>query len=442
MGNQAQKIRRLQRRRLYIPVTQFSGIQQKAFAPALTMTDGSNVATYSQADIKGADVVADSAATDVAIAAAPGGGMGGGGNNDDYIMAGAIFSTLTTTPAVAASPDVPRNVVVYVENDSGNPLNMFVGSMVVGITGTFRGAAQIEDITFAVADDEKAVATANGRVMNGVKPFDTITALAITNAAAATLKMAIGLGNEFGLPIAGDTGAEADIIKITAAAVDLDPTGTYDVTNETVNLSGGSDTADGLDFTIIYTVDYDGAAGTIASTAVDTLLVSAGVGNPILMEIPALGFMAMLMEAAADDVRHIMPMPSDMDRYNPIRVRVWWSSEAAAVTTRDITWKFLYGALTSETSAIAAPATELNTALVVDAVVGTAKVIQKTAWGVIDRGTITTSQDVLAFLVEMDAFDAALSEAKYLLGVEFEYSPKEATQGLPRPRIEASPITP
>lgn len=158
---------------------------------------------------------------------------------------------------------------------------------------------------------------------------------------------------------------------------------------------------------------------------VDTLLASAGAGNALLEEIGTTGLMALVMVSAADDIAHTMIVPSDWDRHQPIYVRVIWASEAAAVGDRDITWKFMYAELTPGVTAIAAPTTVLDTVLVAQAPLGTAKTFERSATaGKINANAIADASLYWSFIVEMDAFDAAFTEDKYLIGVELEYTPK------------------
>lgn len=159
---------------------------------------------------------------------------------------------------------------------------------------------------------------------------------------------------------------------------------------------------------------------------IDTVLQSAGAGNPLLTEIGTTGIMGLLMAAAGDDVRHCMAIPGDWDRAQAINVYVHWATEAASATSRAAVWKFLYGLIIPETTAIATPATVLDTAIASDPAKGTAKVWQRSPAGVLKGGTIADAVLALAFLVELDDYPTTttFTENKYLLGVEFEYAPK------------------
>lgn len=158
--------------------------------------------------------------------------------------------------------------------------------------------------------------------------------------------------------------------------------------------------------------------------AADLALVSAGIGSAPLEEINSLGLMGLKMNTAANDVRHVMQVPSVWDRGQPINVRVHWCSAAAAVGDRTVTWKVLYGELTPDTTVLIAPATALDTAIAADVPIGTAFTYQISPTGVIDKNQIAKVAEEMSFLVEMDAKHVDHSEDIFLLGVEFEYTPK------------------
>ena len=180
----------------------------------------------------------------------------------------------------------------------------------------------------------------------------------------------------------------------------------------------------GPSVSIVYQCDYDGAAGTIAEIAVNSLLVSAGTTNPALVEIGTLGFMGLKMAALGDDVRHVMPVPSNWDRHQDIRVRAIWATES--VTTADrVVWKFLYDELTPDVTELVAPATALDTVIAADAPIATAKTLLRSPAGIINAKSIADTELYWSFLLESDAQTGnPLTDGVYLLGVEFEFSPK------------------
>lgn len=163
---------------------------------------------------------------------------------------------------------------------------------------------------------------------------------------------------------------------------------------------------------------------------------SVGAGVPLMDEIGTTGLVGCLTDTAGDDIGHTMAIPTNWARNQPIRVRAIWESAAAAVGDRDITWKFLYTLLIPDTTALIVPATALDTVIVADVPLGTALTIQRSPAGVINANTIGDTVLYMAFLMEMQAFNAALSEDKHLIGVEFEYTPRFG-QGKPSPEARA-----
>lgn len=159
--------------------------------------------------------------------------------------------------------------------------------------------------------------------------------------------------------------------------------------------------------------------------AATTVLDSIGAGDPVFQEIGTTGLNGLLMASDGDDIRHFMRIPTNWDRDHPIYVRVVWSS--ASTTSADtIDWVVLFDQIEPETTGgtVIAPATALDTAIAQDTVHGTANVVQKTANGVINGGTLLDASEYISFLVEMHDFAAGLTEDKNLLGIEFEYTPK------------------
>jgi len=150
---------------------------------------------------------------------------------------------------VAASPDVARNVCFCVTNDSGGALTLFVGAVTLHIVGTYKGAAQTEDISITVTDAQKTIANGKFRYKYGNKPFDTITAITqpayATDAMAATLKISVGLGSKVALYDTLLDPASAAVFKITVNGADQAVTG-VDTTYNTVNLGTLTDNDDAV----------------------------------------------------------------------------------------------------------------------------------------------------------------------------------------------------
>ena len=167
-------------------------------------------------------------------------------------------------------------------------------------------------------------------------------------------------------------------------------------------------------------------------------IVTAGTNNPPLVEIGTTGLVALKTNTQNDDISHLMPIPWDLDRHQATRARVWWACES--VTAADtILWAVLYKVLTAGTTAIAAPATALDT-VINAATLGTttAKVIQASSWGIINAGKIVNTANLIGLLVKLSNFAAGLTEDKYLLGLELEYTRR--TANTPRNQLPGKSI--
>lgn len=213
---------------------------------------GAEIETYTQGDIKG------SKTTDVGIAS---GALQTNGN---------LISTLadaanTTAMTVALQPDLPRNIGVAFKNTNvGASTGNATG---VVITGTFRGAAQTETISFTALE---LTSTAQNEVATkyGAKPFDTITSITNPVAQPSGWQHGVGPGSKVGLPQPVNPNVEASIQKITKNGADLAVTGLYG-TNGTVNLGT---LADGDDFVIQYLAGGEVTTGTDLSAVTVRLL--------------------------------------------------------------------------------------------------------------------------------------------------------------------------
>lgn len=230
---------------------------------AVSMTDGSRINTYAPGggDLKGATNLAGTEGNADQAA---------GPVNAALLLAEDTFTNFAGTMTPTTQPDVPRNVVIVIDNTTGGALDLFEGTTTFAITGTSpTGAAQTENVTLVSTAGNKSVASAKFRFVQGVKPFATVTSVAITNAPAGALSGSLGVGTRIGLPSALDTGVLADVIDITVTGARVAPTATVanaggvDTTNNAINTGT---TADGFDLGVIYKEDFDGAAGTATFT--------------------------------------------------------------------------------------------------------------------------------------------------------------------------------
>lgn len=181
------------------------------------------------------------------------------------------FTNLAGTATPTAQPDVPRNVVLTVANDSGGSLALFEGTSVYTITGVFRGAAQVETLNWTSSAGNKTIATAKFRTLAGVKPFDSVTTVTWTNAPAGGLKLSLGVGAAMGYPENSLSGVDGDFIKTTVSGANYATASLIDHTNKTIMVAAsGADTADGFDLA----TQYKGVLGPMSEVANTTSLAA------------------------------------------------------------------------------------------------------------------------------------------------------------------------
>lgn len=165
--------------------------------------------------------------------------------------------------------------------------------------------------------------------------------------------------------------------------------------------------------------NYVGAAGATAG---------AHSGAPVFQEISTFGVVGLLMDTAADEANTYITLPGDIDLNKRIYARVHWTS-GSTDTADTVTWKVWYKPLVFNTTAILAIGNTGGTAL--DSVVAAQDVPVATAYawcvtqeGYMDAGKLPEDTGALLWSVELDAFDAGLTEDKFLLGLEIRYTPR------------------
>lgn len=171
-------------------------------------------------------------------------------------------------------------------------------------------------------------------------------------------------------------------------------------------------------------IDYIPVTQFQGLTTAATVFVSVGAGAPIFQEVSTFGINGCLLDSDADEVSHLMRIPTKWDRDNNIYVRFIFATESATAADT-ILWKFLYGLFTPGTDALAAPATALDTVLASQTVKGTTRTLERSVVaGVLNGGTIPDADLYMAFTC-IKVSDVGIAESIFFLGVEFEYTEKK-----------------
>lgn len=131
------------------------------------------------------------------------------------------------TVGAITNPDVPRGVMISIQNDSGGPLDLFEGATNFTVTGTsWNGTVISSLISFVSNAGNKTVANGQFRSSygNGL-PFRTVTGVTVENPPADGLKISVGLGTRIQLltPITGLT--VNDVIRATVNNTAITPVG-------------------------------------------------------------------------------------------------------------------------------------------------------------------------------------------------------------------------
>jgi len=122
--------------------------------------------------------------------------------------------------------------------------------------------------------------------------------------------------------------------------------------------------------------------------AINTMIISAGAGNPSFDEITDSGIVGLAIDDTADGIGILYPVPYDMDVKSKMEFAVVHCCDQTT-TTDTMTWAVVYTELTINSEAIEVGATALNTAIAADTNVSTARAIQQTPWGILNGGTLT-----------------------------------------------------
>lgn len=201
--------------------------------------------------------------------------------NGALLLAADTFTNLAGTMTPTTQPDVARNIVVQIENDSGGALDLYEGATVFTITGTLFGVAQTDTITLTSTAGNKSVADTKFRFIQSSKAFSTVTTVTYDNAPAGALKGSLGVGTRLAIPGGLETGTHTDVKHFTVSAARIatgataTSAGGVDTTNNTINTGT---TADGADVGIVYNIGANEvASGTdLSGITVDGFFVVWG----------------------------------------------------------------------------------------------------------------------------------------------------------------------
>lgn len=168
------------------------------------------------------------------------------------------------------------------------------------------------------------------------------------------------------------------------------------------------------------------AAGATAAADQNIRQRAIANGQPRLVAVASasVDVQGLLLAAANNGVEYFGMIPFDLDPSKEIGLRCWWSHGAAAVTTRTITFRVQYGKVGANAT-IPAVTTALNTLITAQAPVGVVATLQRGNRGIINADQVVSTDFFWGFEVVMSAFDAAFTEAKYLLGLEIDYMPRK-----------------
>lgn len=239
---------------------QFNPDSLKLMVTGLTVLD----TDYTTA-LDGADNIPDDTAAHADQAAGP--------TNFDDLFAEAAISTLTDdTITPVTSPDVPRNIVITLDNTTLGSLDLFEGTTTFTIIGTNQfDEAITEDVLLVSTALNKTVATTKFRFFQGTSIFKTVDEIIITNPPDTDFEVGVGPGSHIGLPELLRTPSFTDVVSATINATpltlstDTDTAGGVDVPNNAINVG---DVSDADDLIVLYNPTSEVADGTDLSNVV------------------------------------------------------------------------------------------------------------------------------------------------------------------------------
>lgn len=166
----------------------------------------------------------------------------------DYV---AVAAGSWTMGPILNQPDVCRNIVVSIKNDSGGPLDLFQGFTSFNITGTDAyGNAVITNVPFNSNAGNKTIANGQFRANGSAYCLKTITSITIQNPPADGLKISVGLGGAIHCIDQLKNLSSADVIRTTHNGTVISPVFIYPNVYQSVVTF--PDLTDGDDIQLMY----------------------------------------------------------------------------------------------------------------------------------------------------------------------------------------------
>jgi hypothetical protein len=168
--------------------------------------------------------------------------------------------------------------------------------------------------------------------------------------------------------------------------------------------------------------------GYLLTAGAPPTVTSLGAGGRAWTQRTGLNMTGLIFTAAGDAVEFDTMIPYDWDLQFEIGVRVVWTSNAAAIGARTITWAVTYGVVGIPGVAVVSAATALDAAIAAQAPSGVNNALERGVRGVIAQSSVRTNfintSYWMSWKVSMAAFNAAFVENKYYLGLEVDYMPR------------------
>jgi len=170
-----------------------------------------------------------------------------------------------------------------------------------------------------------------------------------------------------------------------------------------------------------YPVGVDWSSLKLVEAAPNTIESAiASAGQTALEEFSTAGLMGLKMTTATDLAAALFELPDDYAIEHKGYLSVIWTSKAAAVGARDITWEVQIGGITPGVNVAGTASVTLS--LGAQAPTGTSTTIEETVQKEIPANTFVAADRLINWTVQLKAFDATFTEDKFLLGLFLEYT--------------------